>query len=205
MAGVGIAFETGLLKPTIMKKINVLAMMIIAASSFQSCGNGDMEKKDGVDVAKDINDKNSKQVSDKTSDFMVKSASGGMMEVELGKIAQEKAVDARVKAFGAMMVADHTTANNEMKIIADGKSVTLPPALSDEHQKYVDKLKQKSGAEFDQAYISMMVDDHKDDISEFEDASKMDDADIKGFAGKTLPVLKKHLDSAQAINSALKK
>ncbi len=187
-----------------MKKINLILMMLLAAGAFQACGNGDSNKKDSVEVAKDINDEKGKQVPGKAADFMVKAASGGMMEVELGKIAQSKALDPRVKNFGAMMIKDHTQANAEMKMVADGKSVTLPASLGEEHRKHVDELQKKSGAEFDKAYISMMVDDHKNDISEFEDATKLDDADVKALAQKTLPVLRTHLDSAKAINSALK-
>ncbi len=186
-----------------MKKINLIFMMLLAAGAFQACGSGDGEKKDGVEVAKDINESN-KQAPGKASDFMVKAASGGMMEVELGNLAQTKAIDPRVKNFGAMMIKDHTQANTEMKTLADGKGVALPPTLGEDHQKHVNDLQQKSGAEFDKAYISMMVDDHKKDISEFEDAAKLDDADVKAFAQKTLPVLRTHLDSAKAINSALK-
>jgi putative membrane protein len=188
-----------------MKKINLIFTMLIAASVFQACGNGDGDKKDSVEVAKDINDDNSKQVPGKAADFMVKAASGGLMEVELGKIAQDKAQDLRVKSFGAMMVKDHTQANTEMKTMADGKSVTLPSSLGEDHQKHVNELQQKSGAEFDKAYMSMMVDDHKGDIDDFEDAGKLDDADVKAFAQKTLPVLRTHLDSAKAINSVLKR
>jgi putative membrane protein len=136
---------------------------------------------------------------------MIKASSGGMMEVELGRMAQEKAQNPRVKEFGAMMVKDHTQANTEMKTVADVKSVVLPPTLGEDHQKHVNDLREKAGADFDKAYMDMMVDDHKKDISEFEEASKLDDSDVKAFAIKTLPVLRVHLDSAQAINDAIRK
>lgn len=136
-----------------------------------------------------------------TTDFIMKAASGGMMEVELGQAAQQNAQNQRVKDFGAMMVTDHTNANNELKTIASSKSVDVPATLMPDHQKHVDMLKNKTGAEFDKAYMKMMLDDHKKDIGEFKKASTgSTDADIKTFAGKTLPTLQKHLDSAQAIN-----
>jgi putative membrane protein len=186
-----------------MKKSNLFLSMFIAAGSLMACGDNANKSSDSVEVAKDVNEEN-KQVPDKASDFMVKAASGGMMEVQLGKMAQDKAQNPRVKAFGAMMVKDHTQANSEMKTLADTKKVMLPAALGDDHQKHVNDLNEKTGADFDKAYMNMMVDDHKNDISEFEDAAKLDDADVKAFATKTLPVLRTHLDSAQAIHDAIK-
>ena len=139
------------------------------------------------------------------ADFVMKAADGGMMEVELGKMAQQQAQSARVKKFGAMMVSDHSKANDELKSIAASKNITLSDSLSEKHRKDVDDLREKKGTDFDKAYMKLMVDDHKKDVDEFEDASKeQKDADIKAFAGKTLPVLQMHLDSAKAINDVLK-
>lgn len=188
-----------------MKKSSLCFMMFLMAASFQACNNGDSANKDSVENAKEQNEAN-KAVPEDDSKFMVKAASGGMMEVELGQAAQQKAQSQRVKDFGAMMVRDHTQANNELKALAANKNVSLPAALGDDHQKHVNELNEKTGADFDKAYMSMMVDDHKKDISEFEDAAnKGNDADIKAFAAKTLPVLRTHLDSAQAVHDGIKK
>jgi Predicted outer membrane protein len=142
------------------------------------------------------------QMYDKdTKDFVMKAADGGMMEVELGKIAQQKAQSQRVKNYADMIVTDHTKANDDLKSIA-GSKLSMPAAMSAEHQKHIDMLKNKSGADFDKSYINMMIDDHKKDIAEFKKASQnVKDAGIKGFATNALPVLQKHLDSAQAIHS----
>ena len=70
---------------------------------------------------------------------------------------------------------------------------------------HIKKLSEKSGKEFDRDYMSMMVKDHQDDVDKFEKMSKDgNDADLKAFATKTLPILRAHLDSAKAINDALK-
>lgn len=173
-----------------------------AALSFQACTNerrtdtttDSVEQAEGKDT-----------LDSDISDFAMKAASGGMMEVELGNIAQQRALNPRVKAFGAMMVEDHSKANDELKALATTKNIALPDSLSDEHKRHVDEMKKMQGADFDKHYMEMMVDDHNDDIDLFEDASKEDDADIKAFASKTLPVLRKHLDSAKVINDLVKK
>lgn len=134
------------------------------------------------------------------SSFVVKAASGGLMEVQLGNIAQEKAAGSRVKAFGRMMVDDHSAANSELKGLAGNKNMMLSDSLEKKHRDHIENLQKKSGQAFDKAYMSMMVDDHRKDIKEFEKAAADSrDRDLKAFAEKTLPVLRKHLDSALAI------
>ncbi|MEO8770078.1 MAG: DUF4142 domain-containing protein [Ferruginibacter sp.] len=137
-------------------------------------------------------------------DFVHEAGTGGMMEVELGNYAALHAQSQRVKDFGTMMATDHTAANNELKSMAMSNSIEVPAALKADQQMHVDMLKKKSGKDFDKAYMDMMVNDHKTDISEFKKASgNLSDASYKAFAMKTLPVLEKHLDSAQAIHKSM--
>ena len=195
-----------------MKKISKLFLITVLCIT-QSCNNND-NNKDSVDKANDVNAKkdttgvmNNKKdtittmpVNDDVAKFAVKVANGGMMEVQLGKIAEEKGVSKGVKDFGAMMVKDHTKANDELKSLASSKNITLPATVSDDMQKHIDDLSKKTGKDFDKDYINMMVRDHKDNIDLFEDAAKNSkDSEFKNFAVKTLPTLYKHLGAAKAI------
>jgi len=139
----------------------------------------------------------------KDSEFVMKAATGGMMEVNAGNVAQTNAMNDRVKAFGSMMVSDHSKANSELMSLASAKGITLPAALPANEQKHIDEMGKMKGKDFDHHYMSMMLDDHKKDVAEFEkEASNATDPDLKAWAAKTLPTLKTHLDSAQAINKA---
>ncbi len=138
-------------------------------------------------------------------DFVMEAANGGMMEVELGKYAAAHATSAKVKEFGNMMVTDHTKANDELKSIAASKNITIPATMDEDTQKKVTDLESKKGADFDKAYVDMMVDDHQEDIDKFKkEATDGNDADVKAFAAKTLPVLQKHLDSIKSIKDGMK-
>ena len=139
-------------------------------------------------------------------DFVMNAAGGSMMEVELGNIAQQNAASQRVKDYGAMMVRDHSKASDELKTFASRRNVMMnSDSLMALHKSHIDNLKNKTGAAFDKAYMNMMVNDHKKDVTEFEKASKMcKDQECLAFASKTLPTLQMHLDSAQAINKSLK-
>lgn len=138
-------------------------------------------------------------------DFAAEAASGGMTEVELGKLAQQKGHNKRVKSFGSMMVMDHSKANNKLAALAAAKKITLPNVPNATGQKVIEKLSKLSGKDFDKAYVDDMIDDHKNDIKAFETATKhCKDPDIKAFAAKTLPVLKAHLDAINAVHDSMK-
>lgn len=131
---------------------------------------------------------------------LVEIASGGMMEVELGKIALQKATSPKVKKFAQMMIDDHTKANNELKTLAESKGIVLPASLADEHQKMINDVSEENGKKFDKKYMNMMLDDHKKDVDKFQKlADKGNDADIKAFAAKTLPVLIHHREEAEKL------
>lgn len=139
--------------------------------------------------------------SQESKDFATKAAGGGLMEVQLGQMAEQNAKSQRVKDFGTMMVTDHSQANEELKGIATANNITLPTALPPDLQKHYDAMSKMKGDAFDKHYIDMMVDDHKKDIGEFqEEANSTTNDAFKSFAAKTLPTLQKHLDSAQAIH-----
>ncbi|HET7899135.1 MAG TPA: DUF4142 domain-containing protein, partial [Flavisolibacter sp.] len=119
--------------------------------------------------------------------------------------AQQNAQNDRVKSFGQMMVTDHGQANQQLQSLASAKGITLPADLPQDKQKMLNDMQKMQGASFDKHYMSDMVKDHQKDVSEFEEQSnKATDPDLKAWATQTLPVLRKHLDSAKAINSAIK-
>ncbi|MVT43925.1 DUF4142 domain-containing protein [Chitinophaga oryziterrae] len=190
-----------------MKRVSYLATALMTAWMLQSCGSNTNTAKheDAVDSAKAVN-KETAPVDKESSDFAVKAADGGMMEVRLGKLAQDKAVNPRVKEFGAMMVRDHSKADDELKAIAANKNITLPDSVGNDFQEHIRDMEKLSGKDFDKHYMDMMVSDHKDDIKMFDKAaSDLTDPELKTFASNTLPTLRAHQDSAKAIYEVVKK
>ncbi len=134
------------------------------------------------------------------SSFFKNAAEGGMAEVELGQLAQQKASSPAVKEFGAMMIKDHSAVNQKLKALASAKDVSLPdgPSLMQKASKA--KLEMMSGASFDKSYVKEMIDDHKTDIKEFrKEASEGKDPQAKSLAAATLPTLEAHLQKIEAI------
>ena len=142
------------------------------------------------------------KVSDET--FVMKAANGGMAEVDLGKLAVEKAGSDEVKKFGQRMVDDHSKANAELKTLAQNKHFTLPTEIEADEKALHDRLAKLSGASFDRAYMQAMIADHRKDLNEFRIEAKMGkDADVKGWAAKTLPMVEDHVKLAQNTNRAV--
>jgi putative membrane protein len=130
--------------------------------------------------------------------FAREAALGSMAEVDLGNLAKEKASSPEVKQFAERMVTDHSKANEELKDWAEKNHVTLPAQLDAKHKATRARLEKLSGAAFDKAYMRDMLSDHKTDVAKFKTESKSaKNADLKDWAGKTLPTLEDHLKQAQ--------
>lgn len=136
--------------------------------------------------------------------FLAKAAEAGQFEVEIAKLAVEKASDPAVKTFAQMLVDDHGAANDKLRQIASGHKLALPAALPDAKKRELAQLAKLSGAAFDRQFVKLVgIQDHEKDIAEFEKASQAAQSpDVKTFAQSSLPTLKKHLATAQRLPGA---
>jgi putative membrane protein len=130
---------------------------------------------------------------------VTEAADSDMLEIESSKLVAAKS-DAKDKAFADRMIKDHTATSAELKgLVSRGKvRVNLPAAMDKAHGAKLDRLNSLSGAAFTKAHQDLQVSAHKDAVSLFERYAKGgDNADLKGFAVKTLPQLREHLRMAQ--------
>lgn len=142
--------------------------------------------------------KESRDSGDK--EFVTKVARAGLAEVNLSNLAATRTRNPQVGEFARQMIADHTRANRELIALANRKGIALPEKMDEKHQKLWDKLGKMDATEFDHAFMEGMVKDHEEAVQLFETESKEGkDAELKEWAGRTLPVLKKHLEMARDI------
>jgi putative membrane protein len=134
-----------------------------------------------------------------TGSFLQHAIEGNLAEIQLGKLAQEKSMDDGVRAFGDMLVADHSANNEKALQIASALGVDAPTEPNKMQKATYDKLSKLSGSAFDRQFSKMMVDDHKKDIREFDKQSKSANTQVSGFAKDTLPTLHQHLEAAQSL------
>ena len=130
-------------------------------------------------------------------------AQGGIAEVEAGKLAQQKGADPKVKDFGAMMVKDHSAANEQLKALAAGKGIDLPGSSSTSQMATKAKLEVLSGGTFDKSYVEDQVKAHRDTVELLKkEIATGQDPDAKAFAQKVLPTVESHLRAINQIAAA---
>lgn len=176
-----------------------------AGAGAGQSGPQSMPQRQTPGTSTDANNTPANPPSSKIDDrkFMRDAALGGMTEVELGKLAVQKASSDGVKQFGQKMIDDHTKANDQLKELATRGSVQLPDSLDSKHQSRIDKLSKLSGEQFDKAYVKDQLKDHEADVKEFnEEAQNGSEPHVKAFAASTLPTLQQHLEMVKELNKS---
>ena len=144
------------------------------------------------------------KITDPDQRFVKQAWSGGVTEMKLGQLAEQKGMSQAVKEFGMRMVDDHGKADGELKTAAREANDLLPRKISKKEQATYNRLSKLSGAEFDREYAKAMVDNHTQDLAAFrKEADTGKDEIIRKFAEESLPALEDHLKLAHQMQSAL--
>ncbi len=134
-------------------------------------------------------------------DFVRTVAEANLAETDAGRLALGKTNNADIKQFAQHMMDDHTKANAELRVLADKKGVPLPAVTDEDHRKDAARMAELKGVDFDRAYAAAMLSDHQKAVALFEQhPRKGKDADVRAYAEKTLPTLRKHLSMAEELN-----
>lgn len=140
------------------------------------------------------------QLSAAETQFVMDAAAGGMAEVELGRLAEQRGSSAQVRDFGRMMVREHTQANQELMAIAQRMGVTPPTTLPPTKQMVQSRLQQAQGQDFDRQYLEQQAAAHLEQRTIFQfAANNARNPELRGFAQKTLPVIERHIDQLRTI------
>lgn len=125
-------------------------------------------------------------------------------ELNASKLAESHSQNTHLKKYAAATVTDHTAIGDELEKIAIINKIRGGDSLSAGHQTAIANLSNLSGIQFDKAYVDLMIADHETAVKLYSKATDDRIEDIQSFARKTLPVLRMHLDSANAIKAGLK-
>jgi putative membrane protein len=187
----------------------ILALLLSSAFALTACQNNNAADNNTM-AADDLNamtandmtatDMNgTAMTSTVDSAFLTDAMKGDNSEVALGKIAQSKGASQGVKDLGSMLVTDHGAHKTEVASLAQQAGVAVTDDIMDEAKTMETKLNGLSGDAFDKAFIAGAIEDHKKDIAKYEAQAKSGDPQTAALANKTLPTLKKHLETAQKL------
>ena len=176
--------------------------LLLALPLLGSCsGNG--TNSDAVDAATAQNEKKidtaditKKQEAD--AEFLVKSTSNALLEVELGKLAQARATAPAVRSYGALLLPQRLELLATLRTLAAAKGLTIPAALGGDEQEAYHEASTQPGSQLDKHLMALLVKAQKQDEDNFDDMS--DDAydgDIRGFAAKFHGPVQEQLNAAK--------
>lgn len=140
-----------------------------------------------------------------SAQFLTEAYQGGLAEIQLSRLAVDKATDNNVRKFAQAMVDQHTVVNRQISQLAHRNGITLPDAPTQEQTAGINRLSALSGEEFDRAYLQANVDQHeKDVVAAMQQAGQGTDANVRSFAQGSVPLLKLHLAAAEDIHAVLR-
>lgn len=195
-----------------MKRIGILSVAIAAMLTFACGGDRRDEARPANDTAAVGTTGNAnRDVSASEKRFYEEVTIANMAEVELGRLAIERAQNPEVKAFAQMMVEDHSKGLDTLKSLGAPHNIAPPAELDEKHRDVRESLSKLQGREFDREYIDAMVQGHEDMIDKLEPRTNERTGEnqfenkVNEWATTTLPTVRRHLEKAKQIQETLKR
>lgn len=144
--------------------------------------------------------KTSNTLNDADKTFMMQVSASNSAEVAAGALASTMGEDSLIKSFGDTMVAQHTTAQGDLKTLGTSVGVNVKDSVDADHTTLLQNLQGLSGRAFDSTYIINQIADHQKTVAEFQaELSSGSRTEVKDFANKYLPKIQMHLQKADSI------
>lgn len=191
-----------------MKRMMQFSAALVMAAAVTACAGDDARENDTPATGTGGAVTGTTGTLDGDRDFVEEHLAMGHAEVELGRLAEERATHADVKEFAAMMVREHQAAGEELKRIASGAAASTTTPMRNEVDEELAELREEmsklTGRDFDRRYIDEMIEDHEDAIDDLENkAERASHPEVKAWAAKTLPSVRQHLERAKSIKETL--
>lgn len=183
-----------------------LVLMLACDTRRESDSDNANDNEDSKEVAEEANDeKFDDSDTENDADFVANTVAANYGEIKFAGLATQKSSNPEVKKAAAMMVEDHTKSLNELKTLAQSKSITVPVEEDDEAKRKTQRFSDEAGKDFDKRWCKEMIDRHDESIRKFENRmEKTQDAELKAWISKTLPVLRNHRDHLNMVHEKIK-
>jgi len=137
--------------------------------------------------------------AERASFFVIDAIKGDNGEIANGALAAERGSTAAVRELGAMLVRDHTASKARAIAAAGQVGVGIPTDMTAPAQHLQRRLLRLSGSEFDQAFLTAMIKEHRKTIAKFSEQRRSGDAVTQKLAEDALTHLSEHLQVALSL------
>ncbi|HET9053868.1 MAG TPA: DUF4142 domain-containing protein, partial [Cyclobacteriaceae bacterium] len=189
-----------------MKRYALLAatMVLLISCNESRRGNDSNANEDRDEAAAESNTDKFAGDKHKDADFVFEVVESNYGEIKLAELASQKSRNTEVKNIAKMLLTDHTASLNDLKTVAQAKAISVPVEETDAARRTLEDMAGESDKDFDLSWCKKMLDLHETSIDKFEDRlEKTEDAQLKDYVDKTLPVLRKHQEELQACEKKL--
>jgi putative membrane protein len=139
------------------------------------------------------------QLADADRAFIKMAASSGQAEIQLGKLAAERADRSEVRDFAKRLEKDHTEANLQLLKLLDAQRIDVSRDMTP-YQETADRLSKLRGTDFDRAFLQQMAKDHEEAVAQFAaEAKEGHNPELRAYAAQQLPALQDHLQLAREL------
>ena len=166
-----------------MKKTIIAAACFAGVLGFASCDSGTGERQateaTGTPTAAEVDS----TLTEDEQELLAFAARNNMLQIELGKIAAQKASTDELKQYGQQLVDWHTTNQQELQELAQEYGVALPQQMETEQLEYIEEIRDAKAEEFDAEYWESVAKAQREAIDEYDDNLKdLDEADVSAFS-----------------------
>jgi putative membrane protein len=173
-----------------MKKVFFAGLM--AAAVLTACSRDD----DGGN--------NNNQLNATDRDFAARASISNNAEIMTGQLAVQRGNSGMVRAFGQSMIAEHTTAQNDLRSRASSAGLTLADTVDAAARAMMQQLNTLNGRAFDSVYIRMQVMSHQNTLNLFQtQINSGANVNLRNYATQYLPNIQMHFNRADSIRRAL--
>ena len=140
-------------------------------------------------------------VSAQDQNFVNLAATSDMFEIQSSRLALQRSRNPATRRFAERMIADHTQSSQRLAALAQAKGIVMPTGLDPEQQRALAAI-DNTRRIFDQEYFRQQGQAHAATAQAYQtEIANGYDADLRGFAQQTLPVVQDHLAMAEQMRN----
>ncbi|MEW9550794.1 DUF4142 domain-containing protein [Nonomuraea sp. NPDC050783] len=161
--------------------------LLLAAAALAGCGTAPTN-------TAAVTPPSGAQPSEQDRTWMRTIHEGNLAEIQSGRLAQGKGSAKAVKSVGKMMLDDHTALDRKVTQAATQLGIDLPGSPNAEQRELGQKLREVTGADFDQDFLAGMTKSHNAALEATrQEIAKGTSPQVVALAKEAEPKLKEHL------------